>query len=514
LSLEHFFLMPARSLKFAVRRRLLTALCAVIVLAGCARHPPEPSPGGDRDTWDAIFMQGDRVGYSHVTVHHAAQSGGEVVQVEKFTHSAVRRSDKTLTMDMDFADTETHDGKVLDFRSETSQGPQRVTGRVRGDQAELLTSTRGKTVAGSMPWSADYRGYWAVEQSLLRQPMQPGQQRTVRALAVANQVWQTELTARDYQPVRLLDGSAELLQIDVLMRLSDGKTVMHGAAWTDRGGETLKTRSDMGDMSIETFRTTKEVALANVGPAKFDLGRDTMVKLDRPLPAAHQSRQVRYRVELTGGDPAEAFVVGPSQGVKSTGPHTAEVTVYAIRPGRSGGNPSFPADPPTKADRQPNNFIQSDDPQIIADAKEAAGAETDPWRTAVALEKFVHHALALRDYSEVFPTAADVARTRAGDCKAHAVYLAALARARGIPARMVAGLVYVPSVAAFAFHAWTEVYIDNRWIPIDGTLGQGGIGGGHLTLGHSALEGTGAETGFLAALQVIGRLKIEVLAAE
>ena len=73
-------------------------------------------------------------------------------------------------------------------------------------------------------------------------------------------------------------------------------------------------------------------------------------------------------------------------------------------------------------------------------------------------------------------TASDVARSHSGDCKAHAVYLAALARARGIPARVAVGLVYSDRLAAFGYHMWTEVYIDGRWIPLDGTLGLGGIG--------------------------------------
>ena len=249
---------------------------------------------------------------------------------------------------------------------------------------------------------------------------------------------------------------------------------MKGAIWTDRSGNTLKQRIDA--MNTEMFRVSKEVALAEVAPArKIDFGRDTMVKLQRPLLGGHVTRLVRYRVELADGDPAKVFVAGPSQEVKPTGPHTAEVTVYAIRPGRSDGNRHAAADPPTAAARQPNNLIQSDDAKIVAQAKEAAGGETDPWKTAIALEQYVHRVMARQDYSDAFPTAANIARTHAGDCKAHAVYLAALARARGIPARVAVGLVYMDPLASFAYHMWTEVYIDGRWIPIDGTLGQGGI---------------------------------------
>ena len=69
-------------------------------------------------------------------------------------------------------------------------------------------------------------------------------------------------------------------------------------------------------------------------------------------------------------------------------------------------------------------------------------------------------------------------------------------------------------LASFAYHMWTEVYIDGRWIPIDGTLGQGGIGAAHLKLVASTLEGVASESGFVSVMQVLGQLKIEVLEAE
>ncbi len=143
--------------------------------------------------------------------------------------------------------------------------------------------------------------------------------------------------------------------------------------------------------------------------------------------------------------------------------------------------------------------------------KQAAGAETDPWKVAVALEQYVHRVMRV-DFVDAFSTAADVARARKGDCKEHAIYLAALARARGIPARVAIGMVYLNG--AFGGHMWTEVYIDGRWIPLDATLGGGGVGAAHLKQGQSTLEGVSAYIAFLPAAQVVGRLKIEVLEAE
>ncbi len=56
--------------------------------------------------------------------------------------------------------------------------------------------------------------------------------------------------------------------------------------------------------------------------------------------------------------------------------------------------------------------------------------------------------------------------------------------------RAAFGLVYLPSQRAFFYHMWTEAYIEKRWIPIDGTLAQGGIDGAHLKIAQSSLKRT------------------------
>lgn len=89
-----------------------------------------------------------------------------------------------------------------------------------------------------------------------------------------------------------------------------------------------------------------------------------------------------YRVRLEGGDPAAVFVTGSTQKVKSLDANTAEVTVYAIRPDQP-GNADAPADPPTAADQEPNNWVQSDNPKIIALANEAASEQSDPWKAVL-----------------------------------------------------------------------------------------------------------------------------------
>jgi transglutaminase-like putative cysteine protease len=159
-------------------------------------------------------------------------------------------------------------------------------------------------------------------------------------------------------------------------------------------------------------------------------------------------------------------------------------------------------------------LVQSDNPQVVAMANSVAANETDARTVAIELEKLVKSTIKLKNFTQAFSTAADVAQLREGDCTEHAVLLAALARARGIPARVAIGLVYQSGSQSFAYHMWNELWIDDRWVPMDATLGQGGVGAAHLKLTDSNLAGAGAYSSFLPVAQVIGQLKIEILEVE
>ena len=91
----------------------------------------------------------------------------------------------------------------------------------------------------------------------------------------------------------------------------------------------------------------------------------------------------------------------------------------------------------------------------------------------------------------------EVAHSREGDCTEHAVLLAALARACRMPARVVVGLVYVPSASRASATTCGPRFSTARWLPLDATVGQGDIGASHLELGNSSLKDAAGLTGDL-----------------
>ena len=93
-----------------------------------------------------------------------------------------------------------------------------------------------------------------------------------------------------------------------------------------------------------------------------------------------------------------------------------------------------------------------------------------------------------------------------GDCTEHALLFVALARAAGIPARQVHGLVHTDTGAgpALYWHEWAEILLDGRWVAVDPTFGQFPADATHLALG------TGRST---SSTHVMGQLRIRRAAA-
>lgn len=154
---------------------------------------------------------------------------------------------------------------------------------------------------------------------------------------------------------------------------------------------------------------------------------------------------------------------------------------------------------------EPSFTVQSDDPRIAAQARAVIGEATDPWAQAQALNRWVYHTLSKR-LTIGLPTALDVLVTKAGDCHEHTVLFAALARSLHIPTRLLAGLVAYEG--RLFYHAWPEVWVSGRWIPLDPTLGQPVADTTHLALVEAENEQ------LVSLAQWIGRLSVRPLTSE
>jgi transglutaminase-like putative cysteine protease len=151
----------------------------------------------------------------------------------------------------------------------------------------------------------------------------------------------------------------------------------------------------------------------------------------------------------------------------------------------------------------PGPFIQSDHQKIRALAQEILKDEPDatPLTRAEKLLNWVHTHIEKRPVLSL-PDALSTLEHRVGDCNEHAVLLAALGRAAGIPTRIEAGLVYLKG--RFYYHAWNLMYL-GRWVTADSLFGQLPADVSHLRFT------TGSPKQQLDLMGVIGKVQLTII---
>ena len=461
---------------------------------------------------DVLRIDGNKVGHAYSKIEPFEENGRKLVRLESEQQLALKRFGQVTNQRSRQLSVETRDGELLRCTTRETAGRDEtvVVATVAGDKLKLEITTAGKVATSEIDWRREWVGYFGPDLSLRKKPLKPGEKRTFTALMpVINRPCEVRLEATVKEAVKLLDGSAVLLKIRRVDTIGTAK--LESSLWVNEQGEVIKTF--LPSLGLESIRCSKEVALDGANKGGFDLGTASIVSVKGKLTNPHTAKRITYKAILKDGDIASSFARGASQSVETIDEHTAKITVVAVRPDQ----PTTLAAPEPAAgddDRSPNAEIQSDDERIVKMSRQFAADETDDWKIATGAEAFVKRTIHKKNFSQVFASAAEVAESLEGDCTEHSVLLAALCRARKIPARVAIGLVHFPPANGFAYHMWTEAWINQRWIPLDATLGNAGIGGGHIKLASTNLSGSDGKSAFVVVAQVMRQLELEVLEIE
>ncbi|MCH2124360.1 MAG: transglutaminase-like domain-containing protein [Pirellulaceae bacterium] len=473
---------------------------------------------GDRghagEVWEAIYIGGKKIGHIHTSSEMVNEDGVALLVTRRITQGSILRFEQTAQMEQELIEY-SHDGELVRCSSEDQSGKSaiRVDAEVRRGQLVITSNSAGTSRVTELEWNASIGGVFAVENSLRKQPMLSGESRVLNLLLPGLsgfQIVKNELTAEDYEAIEINGNNRRLLKINSVATISNND--LKSTIWVDEQGEIW--RSELRSLQLVQIRTGRSDALMPEQQESFDLGIQSMVRVSRPLQDPHGSTRAVYRAELSEHDPAQAFMSTPYQTISSIDKRTAEITVLSCRPGLSVRPLSSELKKPVVEDLAPGSLIQSDHPRVVAMARAVAPNESDTKNIALELEKLVHQSIQHKNYSQAFASAAEVAQSREGDCTEHAILLAALCRVREIPARVTTGLVYAESLQAFAFHMWTEAWINEKWVGLDATLGLGGIGAAHLKLSDSNMAAGGELEAILPVMKVIQQLKLEVVEFE
>ena len=337
------------------------------------------------------------------------------------------------------------------------------------------------------------------------------QQRLIEALAAGKETLSVRTVdpALSLEPIRI-----DWKRIHERVELRDGERVWQVSEWEQRqswapqivtrvyldaDGQTIRSETELFGMKVVQWLAEGEV-VAETSPESPELLLQTFVKPEPSMERPRMARRAVYELSSSRDLPPlpKTSVQSVVQGDEIT---RVVVDLRASRAGNptdldggggidpDGAGPDDGIDPDDAVDRK--KYVEATryyDYQHPSIQRILAGQTlpSEPRKRAAALRTWVHHHVVDKNLDSIFDTASEVAASLAGDCTEHSVLLTALLRAAGIPARSVAGLIYAEEFVGqrdiFAYHMWSQAWIDGHWTDLDATLGPLPFDAAHIAL--------------------------------
>lgn len=424
---------------------------------------------GTAEQWFGLYFGGKKLGFARLSMRPpaAGEPGGIVWAVEGTvrTGGAGRESEIKIHEERYYDVTPPYALVQVISRNRSAQGTVERVYRRDGDQMVVNQTLDGRAqperrIAASAETALSFLDQNAVNPASVR----PGQVATVDELDLDAE--RDERTTIKVVDVRTQQVAGVDTRVAVLSTLTEGEQT---ATETVVAAGPVVLTASMGEGVV--FRWEEE-ARAQSDVVGFDMIADA-VKIDRALGDPSAIRELRL---VVGVPSTFRLRDAPNQEVERRADGSLEVSLFS-RPGL----PVMPAE--RNAALAPTPTIDSAEPTVRALAQEIVGVEQEPAARVAKLVEWTYRNLS-KDLSTHIVTASQVAARRAGDCTEHSILFVALARAAGIPAREVSGLVYMGDQhQRFGWHAWAEVELAGRWVAVDPSWGEPIANATHLTLG-------------------------------
>jgi hypothetical protein len=439
----------------------------------------------DREVWMNIFQQEQKIGYAHRQFFRTVE-GYKIIE-------SVFMQINTMGMVQDIrfkTEGNFHYDLTLssfDFELQSSLFHFKARGVLSGNILTLYTGTPGSGQKIDLPLEKDAHLSIGILEAMNVENLKPGDIRTFHVFDPAT---------TSQRPVKVVVLAEET--IPIMGRQEKAKKVsidfmgVPQFAWIGKDGTILK---EEGSLGIKLEQVTKDEALnqLTLSPGA-DLTEIVSLPANKVFHDVNQLKELKLKLE--GIDTGDLFL--------NVGRQSLHDKILTIRresisnlPSRRSGEKMF-ADGKTYLESTP--LIQADHPEIQAKVREIVSPEDPDLVKANKLVKWVNKKIQKRPVLSV-PNALETLHNRVGDCNEHAVLLAALARAAGIPAQVEAGLVY--QKGRFYYHAWNVLYL-GTWITADAVMGQLPADVTHIRFVRSTERQ-------IDLIRIIGRVKLEIL---
>lgn len=444
------------------------------------------------ERWYGLYLNGEKAGYSMSSL--AKEDDGRITSIED---ARFRINMVGVRQDMSIFSKRVYgaEGEIQSIEARVTDpvSTSDFNAVVEGDGLVLTTTVGGQTTETRLPKPAE------TLMDSVKQAQWIGADPKVGdkiEFSVFEPMYQKELNGASYivgEEERVFEGvptrvykvktTLDLMNIESLSYIADNGTILEDVV---AGIITMRLEPEEIAKDVDY---SNDVIVSNAAyvdkPIENPRSREMLrLKVSGPLTADHLFNDERQSIEVAGDNfKFNAKRIALDSFEHAQLPVTDEEAAHWIKP---------------------SMFVQSDDPKLTKKAKEIVGNEKDMLAISNKLCSWVHGNMR-STFSARLSNALEVLGSLEGDCTEHSILFIGLARAAGVPAREVAGLVYVEGVQpGFYFHQWAKVWV-GAWIDVDPTFNQHIADVTHIKLAEGDLLQQAK------IIPVIGNMRIEVL---
>lgn len=486
-----FRVLPIKARWAVAAALLLTAMSPC--LAGAAAAPPLAGPPlGER--WFGLYFNDEKAGFVRTSISET--SGGYRVESD----SAVKMAGVGFSRDASMQESYLV-GRDLSLKS------FQVSQTIDGSPVKLSGEVLGKTVRVTVESTGSRKEKRLTAKGTVYPPAVINLYPLLRGGAAGRKY---RITMLDTEAVALKDiritavGFETLDGRDALRLRNNLYPFVDNDVWVDPEGNTL--RESVRDGWIETRAEDERTArafVAEVAIARKDfILAFSLVPTDRPVDRPADLRVLE--IELSGFSASLPLLQGPFQKAEQ---REGRVVLFRI----DSGQPKPSTTPPTEelTDAKPYlaavDRIPADNPEIVRWKTELLGEAKEPLAVVEKLVRGVSDRV--KETGDSRPPL-ETLREGSGDGPSQARLYVALARAAGVPTRMVSGLVNVPG-KGFLYHSWAESYL-GYWLAVDPFFGQFPADATHVKL----VEGDSPDDDLAPLAAVVGKLTGRIIKTE
>jgi len=498
---------------------VMIAVCLIdVVCRGAAAAPVlDPPQGTFFDQYYSVYVGESKCGWAHTEM---VRTGDRIITRQAMI-LRLARQENSMEMVNDVQLTESVDGHPLAFSAKTAvtgMGATTYQGSIQDGKATMTITQGNQSVRHRFDMPGDVAMAWGAYRKAIAEGLHPGTHYEVASFdpSLGPGQFLRSTVALD-GPVTMTFGGKHYTGLRDITR-TKSPIAMTATSLLDERGFPVISEIPLGMLTITLVAVDPKEALENIHAKELFL--QSFVTLDKPLELP-KAGPMYLKIQLLSQPQGSMDL--PETTIQRIVQRDAQQIVLELSPGFSAPPaatmPAATTSAPTttrSADTErylaDSSYLNLNDPLLRKLVADAMKPEDAPLAKARTLCRLVYNHITEKDLSVPFASAAEVARSRQGDCTEHGVMLTALGRIAGLPTRAVIGLVYIPDApphGAYGYHMWTQFLIDGRWVDFDATRPNVHTTGDHIALAISDLTDEGFISQVFSVVHMMGQLRIE-----